>query len=89
MQAVILAGGLGTRLQSVVKGKPKPMAEVGGRPFLEYLIGQLRRDGFTDVLLCAGFMAGELERHFGNGEPLGRQHRVFGRDRKRVAPAAR
>ncbi len=71
MQAVILAGGLGTRLQSVVKGKPKPMAEVGGRPFLEYLIGQLRRDGFTDVLICAGFLAGELERHFGNGQAWG------------------
>jgi D-glycero-alpha-D-manno-heptose 1-phosphate guanylyltransferase len=40
--ALILAGGLGTRLRSVVKDKPKPMAEVAGKPFLAYLIDQLQ-----------------------------------------------
>jgi NDP-sugar pyrophosphorylase family protein len=71
VQAVVLAGGMGTRLRSVVSDVPKPMAEIGGRPFLEYLIGQLRRDGFTEVILCSGFMAVEIERHFGSGEAWG------------------
>lgn len=71
MQAIVLCGGMGSRLRPLVNSVPKPMAEIAGRPFLEYLIGQLRRDGFTDVVLCAGFMATELERHFGTGEAWG------------------
>ena len=71
MQAIVLCGGMGSRLRPLVDDVPKPMAEIDGRPFLEYLIGQLRRNGFTDVVLCAGFMATELERHFVNGEAWG------------------
>lgn len=65
--AVILAGGLGTRLRPVVDDAPKALASVGGRPFLEYLLGQLRSNGFTRVLICAGFMADAIESHFGDG----------------------
>lgn len=45
MQAVLLAGGLGTRLRSVVSDRPKPMALVDGKPFMEYVIMQLKNTG--------------------------------------------
>lgn len=52
--AVILCGGLGTRLQSVLGDVPKPMAAVAGRPFLERLLINLQRSSCTHVVLCAG-----------------------------------
>ncbi len=64
MQAIILAGGAGTRLRSLISDVPKSMAPVAGRPFLEYLLHQLRRDGFTRVVLCAGHLAPQLREHF-------------------------
>jgi D-glycero-alpha-D-manno-heptose 1-phosphate guanylyltransferase len=54
MEAIVLAGGLGTRLASRLHGLPKPMAPVAGRPFLEILLNQLRRSGCTRVLLSVG-----------------------------------
>lgn len=53
--ALILAGGLGTRLRSVVKDKPKPMAEVAGKPFLAYLIDQLQFYKIQMIIICAGY----------------------------------
>jgi D-glycero-alpha-D-manno-heptose 1-phosphate guanylyltransferase len=58
--AIILAGGLGTRLRSTVSHVPKVLADVAGRPFLEYLLLQLSRAGICDVTLCAGFMSDAL-----------------------------
>lgn len=55
MQAIILAGGFGTRLQSVVKDLPKPMAYVNGKPFLTYILDELIRYGFTKVILAVGY----------------------------------
>jgi len=69
--AVILAGGLGTRLRPVVESAPKALAKVGGRPFLEYLLAQLRANGFNRALICAGFMADAIERHLGDGRRWG------------------
>lgn len=66
-QAVILAGGLGTRLRSVVADRPKPMAEFRGRPFLEYQIRFLREQGIREVVLCIGYLADEILKHFGDG----------------------
>ena len=43
MQAVLLAGGLGTRLKSVVNDRPKPMALIEGKPFMEYVVHELSR----------------------------------------------
>jgi len=63
MQAVILAGGLGTRLRSVVDDRPKAMALVAGKPFIEYLILFLRNRGVTEILLCIGHM-GNVIREF-------------------------
>jgi len=65
MQAVVLAGGFGTRLRQVVPALPKPMAPVAGRPFLEILLTSLARKGFTHVVLSLGYMADKITRHFG------------------------
>lgn len=54
-QAVILAGGRGTRMQPITKDRPKPMVPVLGRPFLEYQIEQLREQGFERVLILLGY----------------------------------
>jgi D-glycero-alpha-D-manno-heptose 1-phosphate guanylyltransferase len=54
-EAIILAGGLGTRLRGVIKDIPKPMAEVGGKPFLEYLIKYLNDQGIKRVILSVGY----------------------------------
>jgi D-glycero-alpha-D-manno-heptose 1-phosphate guanylyltransferase len=53
---MILAGGLGTRLRAVVADRPKPMAEVAGRPFITFLLEQLLRYGFQRAVLCVGHM---------------------------------
>src|SRR3974390_1686679 len=67
MKAVLLVGGLGTRLRPVVGGVPKPMASVGKRPFLELLIRQLRHQGFRHLVLCTGYLAQEIENELGDG----------------------
>ena len=64
MDALILCGGLGTRLQSVVNDRPKPMARVDGVPFLEYLIQQYQNAGFRRFILCAGYRAEVIRRYF-------------------------
>lgn len=71
MQAVILVGGFGTRLQTVVSDVPKPMAPVEGRPFLEYQLAALQRGGITDVVLCAGYLADTVRVYFGDGSRFG------------------
>jgi D-glycero-alpha-D-manno-heptose 1-phosphate guanylyltransferase len=70
-QALILAGGAGTRLQSVVSDVPKPMARVRGRPFLEYLVAQVVRAGVEEVVLLVGYLGDVIERHFGDGARFG------------------
>ncbi|MHB9023856.1 MAG: nucleotidyltransferase family protein [Armatimonadota bacterium] len=64
---MILAGGLGTRLRSAVPDLPKPMAEVAGRPFLDYLLMQVRRAGICDIVLCVGYKAEAIEAYYGDG----------------------
>jgi len=66
MEAIVLAGGLGTRLRDVVPDLPKPMAPVAGRPFLEILLSMLARKGFTRVILSLGFMPEKIISHFGD-----------------------
>lgn len=55
--AVILAGGLGTRLRTAVSDRPKPMAQINGRPFLDYQVAQLAAAGLADILICVGYDA--------------------------------
>ncbi len=71
LQAVILAGGRGTRLGELTTARPKPMVEIQGRPFLEYQIEQLREQGFKKVLLLLGYLPHVIQDHFGNGSAWG------------------
>ena len=66
MEAIVLAGGLGTRLLSRLSGVPKPMAQVGGRPFLEILLGRLGDAGFRRTLLSVGYLGNVIADHFGS-----------------------
>ncbi|WP_372933342.1 nucleotidyltransferase family protein [Mariniphaga sediminis] len=65
-EAIILAGGTGTRLKGVVPDRPKPMADIGGKPFLEYLLNYLSGNQITRVILSVGFKADQIKSHFGN-----------------------
>lgn len=67
MQAILLAGGLGTRLQSVVSDRPKPMALIDDKPFMEYVVHQLSRYGVTDIIFAVGYKGSMVEEHFGDG----------------------
>ncbi|OHD55429.1 MAG: hypothetical protein A2Y33_11580 [Spirochaetes bacterium GWF1_51_8] len=71
MKALILAGGFGTRLVHVVKDVPKPMAPVAGKPFLEYPLFSLKRQGITDIVLLTGHKSEMIESHFGGGSKFG------------------
>ena len=66
-QAVILCGGLGTRLKPITDHVPKPMAEVNGKPFLEYLILQLKDNGIKEILLLTGYKKENIEEYFKDG----------------------
>lgn len=70
-QAVILAGGRGSRLGAFTDTRPKPMVELHGRPFLEYLVEMLREQGFSEVLLLLGYLAHVVQDHFGDGRRFG------------------
>jgi histidinol-phosphate phosphatase family protein len=63
---IILCGGLGTRLHSVVKDRPKCLAEVNGRPFLAYLLDQVAASGLSDVVLATGHLGDQIQSTFRN-----------------------
>jgi D-glycero-alpha-D-manno-heptose 1-phosphate guanylyltransferase len=69
--ALILAGGLGTRLRAVYSAGPKSMAPVGGRPFLDYLLRWLRSEGVKEVILCVGYKRTHIQRYVGKGRKWG------------------
>lgn len=71
MQAVLLAGGLGTRLRSVVNDRPKPMALIEGRPFIEYVVHSLTGFGITDIIFAVGYKGSMVEEYFGDGTRFG------------------
>lgn len=81
-QAVILAGGRGTRLLPLTKTLPKPMIPFHGKPFLEYLVNLLREQGFERVLLLLGYRADVVREYFGDGSGFGLdvQYSVTGAD---------
>ncbi|MBI5606376.1 MAG: NTP transferase domain-containing protein [Deltaproteobacteria bacterium] len=64
IDAVILCGGLGSRLKKVVHDRPKPMAEIQGRPFLDILIDHTAAFGITRYILCTGYMANCIEHYY-------------------------
>jgi D-glycero-alpha-D-manno-heptose 1-phosphate guanylyltransferase len=65
MEAIVLAGGLGTRLRSAVPDLPKALAPVCGRPFLEILLSSLADKGCSRVVLSLGYLADRVRDHFG------------------------
>lgn len=64
IDAVILCGGLGTRLKSEMGGTPKVMAPIEGQPFLDFLIRHLGDSGFKRVVLCTGYKSQFIEKYF-------------------------
>ena len=66
MEAVVLAGGLGTRLRALVPGIPKVMAPIAGKPFMEIVLESLASAGFKRVILSLGYMADMIKNHFGD-----------------------
>ncbi len=70
IDAVVLAGGLGTRLRSEIGPTQKTMAAIGDRPFLFLMLALLRRQGFRRIILCTGYQAQAVEEYFIR-EPLG------------------
>ncbi len=66
MEAIVLAGGFGTRLRHVVPDVPKPMAPVCDRPFLEFILDDLQAYGITKVILAVGYKKEVIQAHFGN-----------------------
>ena len=70
-QAIILAGGLGTRMLPVTTSIPKPMIPVNGQPFLQYQLELLARFGLRRVLLLVAYLGEQIEAYFGKGAALG------------------
>jgi D-glycero-alpha-D-manno-heptose 1-phosphate guanylyltransferase len=68
---VILVGGLGTRLRTVIPDRPKPLAEIHGRPFLAYLLDSLVEIGLIQVVLCTGYRSQQLR------DALGTRYRIL------------
>lgn len=63
-QAVVLVGGRGTRLGSLTDQTPKPMVDVSGRPFLEYVLDTLAAQGFTDIVLLTGYLSDAISTRY-------------------------
>lgn len=86
---LILAGGMGTRLKSVVPDLPKPLADVSGKPFLWWLLSELSEQGITEVYLSVGYLHEHIQEFFGDqfqeikinyvieAEPLGTGGAIF------------
>lgn len=66
-QAVIFAGGLGERLKPFTETNPKPMYRFHGKPFLEYLIEQIKGWGIKDIILLLGYLPEKITEYFGDG----------------------
>lgn len=71
MQAVILAGGLATRLRPLTEALPKSMIPVCGKPFLEYQIELLHKSGACDIVLCVGYLSETIRTYFDDGSRFG------------------
>lgn len=71
MQAVILAGGKGTRLRPYTTILPKPLMPIGNYPILEIVIRQLKANGFDEIILAVGYLSQIIEAYFGDGSKWG------------------
>jgi NDP-sugar pyrophosphorylase family protein len=71
MQAVIIAGGLGTRLGKLTANQPKSLIPILGKPFIEYQFDFLKKGGITDIVLCLGYQGQQIAEYCGNGNKFG------------------
>jgi len=71
MKAVILAGGLGTRLRPLTNKKPKPMLPLDKKPILEHLIKWIKKNGVKDIILCVSYLHETIEKYFEDGSKFG------------------
>lgn len=71
MKTVIMAGGKGTRIQSVEVDVPKPMIKIAGKPILEHEIIALKFQGFTDIIITVSYLGNSIKDYFGNGDRFG------------------
>src|ERR1700733_14603562 len=71
MQAVILAGGLATRMRPRTLTIAKAMLEVAGRPFIDWQLEKVAQCGFEDVILCVAHLGEQIEAHVGDGKRFG------------------
>lgn len=83
---VIMAGGLGTRLNELTRENPKPMLPIGGQPMLEMVVNRFVLQGFTNIWLAVNYRAEVIERYFGDGAKYGAQIRYL-RESKRLGTA--
>jgi NDP-mannose synthase len=87
MQAVILAGGKGTRMKPYTTILPKPLMPLGDLPILEIIIKQLKSYGVTDIVLAVGYLSELLRAYFGNGEKWG-VHITYSYEKEPLGTAA-
>ena len=66
MKAVILAGGLGTRLAEETHLKPKPMVEIGGRPIIWHIMKMYSQHGVNEFIICCGYLGYVIKEYFTN-----------------------
>jgi len=66
MKVICLVGGMGTRLRKEVSDRPKPMANINGKPFISYILERLEKTGVYDVILATGYMSEVISTYFGN-----------------------
>jgi len=71
MKVLILAGGFGTRLKEVIHDRPKVMAPINGKPFLEFVLDVLRKNGIEEIVISVGYLGSYIKNYFGNGEAFG------------------
>ena len=71
MKAVIIAGGLGTRLRPLTNNTPKPMLPIGEKPILEHLVNWTKKGGIKSIVLCVSYLRESIEDYFGDGEKFG------------------
>ena len=71
MKAIILAGGLGTRLHPYTNSLPKPMLPLGEKPILEYLIEWVKKNGVKEIVLCVSYLRKKIEDYFQDGKRFG------------------
>lgn len=70
-RVAVLCGGFGTRLGALTRDVPKPMIEVGGRPYLEHVLDSFARRSLKEFVLLTGYKAEVIEEHFGDGSRFG------------------